>query len=100
MCARLGHARQVGACAPCWGMCAMLGHVRLVGACAPVGGMCARWGNVRQVGQYAPRGYMCTRWWHVRKVGGGGAGVPGRGEVGVHENILILVRSMYLSEYI
>ena len=33
---------------------------------------------------------MCARW----------GCVPGRGEVGVHENILILVRSMYLSEYI
>ena len=40
--------------------------------------MCARWGNVRQMAVSA----------------------PGRGEVGVHGNILILVRSMYLSEYI
>ena len=42
-----------------------------VGTCATGGGMCGRWGCV-----------------------------PGRGEVGVHENMLILVRSMYLSEYI
>ena len=71
--------------------------MRNVGTYAPGGGMFPRWVNVRQVGECAPRGYMCTRWGYVRQVG---VSAPGRGEVGLHGNILILVRSMYQSEYI
>ena len=40
---------------------------------------------------------MSATWVHVHQVG---ACAPGRGEVGVHGNILMLVRSMYHSEYI
>ena len=48
-------------------------------------------------GECAPGGGMSATWVHVHQVG---ACAPGRGEVGVHGNILILVRSMYQSEYI
>ena len=68
-----------------------------VGACAPGGGLCTWWGKVRLVGEGAPGGGMCATWVHVRQLG---ECAPGRGEVGAHGNILILVRSMYQSEYI
>ena len=59
--------------------------------------MCPRWGHVPQVGECEPGGGMCATWVHVRELG---ECAPGRGEVIAHGNILILVRSMYQSEYI
>ena len=81
MCARWGHVRQAGDCAPGEGMSATWAHVRQVGACAPGGGMCATLG----------RGG--STWKHFNY---GAIYVPIR----VHLNILFLVRSIYQSEYI